>query len=198
MLKLTKKQNEVLDFIVEYTIKTGTSPTMKEIGEHFSISPTAAYYSVLSLSKKGCVILNKGKRRALSLPKEGREERENVSYPFFDKEPTIEEMEKGAEKTILLPLSYRKDNIFSYRVTRESMTGAGILPGDIAVLKKAESAKDNDIALAVRTEEGPMELRRVHIASSYIELWAENDTNGIIRGKNFVFYGILVAVIRHY
>ncbi len=198
MLKLTKKQSKVLDYIAETVIENGTSPTLKEIGEHFSTSASAAYYTVLALSQKGLLTLNKGKRRAITLPEKSRGERENVSYPFFSKEPTVEELKRGTEKTILLPRFYRKDDIFSYCVTSTSMIGAGILPGDTVVLKRASSASDNDIALAERTEDQPLELRRVHIASSYTELWAENDTNGIIRRKNFVFYGILVALIRHY
>lgn len=90
------------------------------------------------------------------------------------------------------------ENVFAYRVTSTSMNNAGILKGDIAVIRKCTEAENNQIVLALREEGMPLELRRLHIASSYAELWAENDTMGIIRRKNFTLYGVLIEIRRYY
>ena len=78
------------------------------------------------------------------------------------------------------------------------MNNSGILPGDIAVIEKNKKIENNSIVLASKDEYSRPELRRVHISPSFIELWAENDTMGIIRSKKFPIYGILLEIRRSY
>ena len=198
MKEKTRRQSEILDFIAYEIIENGTSPSMKEIGERFSITPEGAWYVVKALEKKGYLTVRKDKKRNIILSGGERRERENVPVPFFSSEPFLSDFARESEKTIMLPRATAEKNVFAYRVTAQSMLNAGILPGDTAVIRRTEEASDGDIVLALKEEESPMELRRLHTSSSSAELWAENDTMGIIRRKNFPIYGILLEIRRNY
>ena len=198
MKEKTKRQSEILDFIATEVITNGLSPTMKEIGERFSMTPEGAYYAVHALEKKGYLTLSKDRKRSIVLAGIERNERENIPVPFFSSEPTAAAFGKGTERTMMLRRGTAATGVFAYTVTSESMINAGILPGDTAVIRRTDSARNGDIVLALKDEESPLELRRLHTSSSFSELWAENDTMGIIRRKNFPIYGILIEIRRNY
>ncbi len=199
MLNITRKQEEILDFISSYVIKNGSSPTFREIGEHFSISPAAAYCAVKALEKKGYLVVKKNTMRSIVLKKEEIEGRENVPVPFFPHEPSKDEIEcPEADETILLPSSIVRGGVFAFRVTSQSMTLSGIMPGDTAVVTQSRKSEDNDIVLVARDEGKSSELRRMHKGSSMDEFWAESDSAGIIRSKNYPIYGILIEIRRSY
>lgn len=197
MKKKTKRQSDILDFISHSIITEGRSPTLEEIASRFSFSVPAAHYAVESLKKKGYIEAEKDRKRSIRLTEDERNLRENISVPFFEMEPTGDELEGGSTKTMMVERKLGED-VFAYRVTSESMKNSGIIPGDIAVIRRTETAEDEDIVLAEKDEDGPLVLRRIHITSSYTELWAENDTTGIIRRKNFPIYGKLIEVRRYY
>ncbi len=198
-MKITKKQAGLLDYISSYIINNGSSPTFREIGDHFSISPSAAYCAVKALEKKGYLIVRKNTRRSIVLRKDEMEGRENVPVPFFPHEPSKDEIERGeADETFLLPSSLFSPDVFAFRVTSQSMTMSGIMPGDTAIITRAEKPEDNDIVLVDRDEGNSSELRRMHKSSSIAEFWAESDSAGIIRSKNYPIYGILIEIRRSY
>lgn len=198
-MKITKKQAGLLDYISSYIINNGSSPTFREIGDHFSISPSAAYCAVKALEKKGYLIVRKNTRRSIVLRKDELEGRENVPVPFFPHEPSKDEIERGeADETFLLPSSLFSPDVFAFRVTSQSMTMSGIMPGDTAIITRAEKPEDNDIVLVDRDEGNSSELRRMHKSSSIAEFWAESDSAGIIRSKNYPIYGILIEIRRSY
>lgn len=197
MKKKTKRQSDILDFISHSIITEGRSPTLEEIASRFSFSVPAAHYAVESLQKKGYIEVEKDRKRSIRLTENERNLRENIPVPFFEREPTGDELEGESTKTMMVERKLGED-VFAYRVTSESMKNSGIIPGDIAVIRRTETADDEDIVLAEKDEDGPLVLRRIHITSSYTELWAENDTTGIIRRKNFPIYGKLIEVRRYY
>ncbi len=198
-MKITKKQAGLLDYISSYIINNGSSPTFREIGDHFSISPSAAYCAVKALEKKGYLIVRKNTRRSIVLRKDEMEGRENVPVPFFPHEPSKDEIERGeADETFLIPSSLFSPEVFAFRVTSQSMTMSGIMPGDTAIITRAEKPEDNDIVLVDRDEGNSSELRRMHKSSSIAEFWAESDSAGIIRSKNYPIYGILIEIRRSY
>ena len=198
MKEKTKRQSEILDFIATEIISNGLPPTLKEIGDRFSMTPEGAYYAVHALEKKGCLTISKDRKRSITLTGIERDERENVPVPFFSSEPVAADFERKAEKTMMVRRGTALSGVFAYTVTSESMKNAGILPGDTAVIRRTDTASDGDIVLALKDEESPLELRRLHTSTSFSELWAENDTMGIIRRKNFPIYGILIEIRRNY
>lgn len=65
MKQLTKRQREVLDFIKDFIETRGYPPTLREIGDHFSMSAVAAKSHIVSIEKKGFIDIQQGKPRAI-------------------------------------------------------------------------------------------------------------------------------------
>ena len=182
----------------------GRSPTLREIGEEFAFSHSAAHCVVASLVSKGYLEKGENELRSLAFPLEERKERENVPVPFFSSEPTLQEVEENSTaETIFAVRALADRNIFAFRVASESMKNAGILPGDIALMERnVPKAENDDIILPSFTDDNrPLELRRFHPAGSeYVELWPENDTMGIIKvtRQNLCIAGRLIGIQRDY
>ena len=204
MKDLTGRQKEILGFISSYMTENGRSPTLREIGERFGFSHSAARDAVLALVRKGCLEKGENELRSLSFPLSERMERENIPVPFYSSEPSLEDIEKGAAAgRIFIPRSMDGKGAFAFRITSESMRNAGILPGDIAIMTRCTSGpvRDDVVLSSYADEEEPMELRRFQpIGTEYAELWPENDTMGIIKvmRSNLITAGILACIRRDY
>lgn len=199
MKEASKRQQQLLSYILSYQEEYGISPTLKEIGEELSISPQAVHYALLSLKKKNLISFDSGKPRTLSLSSL-RDERENIAVPYFETEPSVLDLQNGTELRTFVSLSLKGKDIFSFKVTSFSMIGEGIKPGDKAYLKRTDKAIEGDIVLALASgdTEKKMELRRLRRNRDFSELWPENDSMGIIRSKNIKVYGVLLEIRRSY
>ena len=204
MKDLTERQKEILSFVSSYMLENGKSPTLREIGESFGFSHNAARDAVLALVKKGYLEKGTNEIRSLSFPLGERLERENAPIPFFGKEPSLKSIEENnTEEVMYVPRRIADSNAFAFRVTSESMRNAGILPGDIAILRKADGMPGNDeiILASYSDDEEKMELRRFHpIGNDYAELVPDNDTMGIIKvmQSNLITAGVLTHIRRSY
>ncbi len=204
MKNLTERQAEILSYISTYMLDNGRSPTLQEIGNQFGFSAIAARDAVNALIKKGYLEKKESSLRSISFPYKERIRRENLPIPFYNSEPSFSQLESGKEDhTVFIHRFLAERNAYAFRITSESMRNAGILPGDIAVMLKADGeVKNDDIILAsYGDDDKPMELRRFHpIGSLYAELWPDNDTMGIIKvmKSNIVVAGILAYIWRNF
>ena len=204
MKNLTERQAEILSYISTYMLDNGRSPTLQEIGNEFGFSAIAARDAVNALIKKGYLEKKESSLRSISFPYKERIRRENLPIPFYNSEPSFSQLESGKEDHIVFIHRFLAEkNAYAFRITSESMRNAGILPGDIAVMLKADGeVKNDDIILAsYGDDDKPMELRRFHpIGSSYAELWPDNNTMGIIKvmKSNIVVAGILAYIWRNF
>ena len=203
MKDLTERQKEALSFISGFIEENGKSPTLREIGSGLGVSHSAARDMVLALARKGRIERSSSKLRSLSLPESERMKRENVPVPFFPSEPSMEMILSGSERSVFIPRSEVGESAFAFTVSSESMRNAGILPGDIAIMKSPSGQPENgDIILAsYADEDAAMELRRYRmIGNGYAELWPENDTMGIIKvmSDSLAIAGILMHIRRDY
>lgn len=66
-IKITDRQQQVLDFIANYVAEYGSSPTLVEIGEHFKFSRNAAMCHIVFLQKKGALSVRPGVSRGIKL-----------------------------------------------------------------------------------------------------------------------------------
>ena len=204
MRGLTERQREILDFIAAYISSYGRSPTLREIGDAFGFSPNAAHDAVAVLVSKGFLEKSPKGLRSLSFPLSERMERENIPIVFFPSEPSCDDIEEERSSgRIYVPRFIAERGAFAFRVTSESMRNAGILPGDIAILRKADGMPRNDeiILASYSDDEEKMELRRFHpIGNGYAELIPDNDTMGIIKvmQSNLITAGVLTHIRRSY
>jgi len=174
---LTDRQAEILAFIQTRQRDGGLTPTLDEISAHFGFSSANAAREHLRLiQKKGYLQREAGKSRAIRVARGAKSRKVDViRVPLLGRIPAGEPSSAVEEIDEILPLpraEFRGEKLFALRVRGESMIGAGILDGDIAVLDADREALDGDIAAVVLDEEAT--LKRLYHVSGGLRLVAEN------------------------
>lgn len=164
MKDLTEKQQAILEFIEQH-IRTQTfPPTIREIGDHFKITPKGAYDHLKAIEKKGYIRSLKNRSRAIEVVRTSFGT-EPVSIEKTTSVPLVGRVaagvpvlaEENIEEYLAFPRSMVPDNgVFALRVAGDSMIEAGIHDGDIAVIQKAETARNGDIVVALIEDEATL------------------------------------------
>jgi len=194
MDELTKRQKEVLDFVKEFIVSHGYPPTVREIGESLGLSSPATTHSHLStLEEKGYIRKTGKKNRAIELlvDNEFLTKNENViEVPLLGKITAgnpIEAIERPDEyfslPAYLIP---RQKEVFTLKVSGESMINAGIFDGDIVIVERCNTARNGDIVVAM-TDENEVTLKTFYKENGYFRLQPENDTM-----EPFIFESITI------
>ena len=160
---LTERQQEIWNFLVEYVDGHGYPPTVREIGERVGLaSPSTVHAHLANLERAGLLRRDPTKPRALELLGRERERREPEPAPPAApgrddalRLPLLGEIaaggpllaEQNVEDYLSMPVSTRAD--FLLRVKGESMIEAGILDGDIVIVRRADDARNGDIVVAL-------------------------------------------------
>lgn len=195
---LTSKQRRVLDFISDFIREHGVSPTLREIQTHFGFASSfAARRHVVALQKKG-QLLPRTLRSARSLIPS---QRPRTGIPLLGMIPagfSIIQDEESGHSLDLNPatLGFRPSaSVFALRVRGDSMVGAHIVDGDLAILEK-RPAQDQDIVAALI--DGEVTLKRlVKGPDGYFFLRAENPNYPeLVPAQSLEVQGVLGAVIR--
>src|SRR5439155_27214705 len=152
-VELTGRQQEIWEFLVDYVDRHGYPPTVREIGEAVGLaSPSTVHAHLANLERAGLLRRDPTKPRALELV--GRE-REEATAAELPKLPLLGLIAAGSplladenvEDEIAVPESLHGD--FLLRVRGDSMTGVGILDGDIVIVRRAEEARNGEIVVAL-------------------------------------------------
>jgi len=197
--ELTKRQQQVLDFIINYLKNTGYPPTVREVGNEFKISSKGAYDHLIAIEKKGYIRRSPTKPRAIELMDfvYGKISGPIVEIPVVGKvaagEPLL------ATQNIERTLSFSGDMIrteepFALRIKGDSMIGAGILEGDYVIVKKQPSAEQGDIVVALIGDDAT--VKRFYKADDHVRLQPENPTMEPIITKDVVIVGKVVGLFR--
>jgi len=201
MKELTERQREVLSFITSYVSKHAYPPTIREVADHFSISVKGAYDHLSALKKKGRLRYGDKRSRALEVVKTEAEEAEaSLDVPVLGHvaagRPIL--AEENWDGTIPVPRSMLRKggSFFALRVRGDSMTGAGIMDGDLAIIEKKELAKDGEIVVAVVEE--AVTLKRFFRESARVRLQAENPSYSPIYCRDIRILGKLACLLRRY
>jgi repressor LexA len=202
MKELTERQKKVLSFIADYLKHHAYPPTIREIADHFSISVKGAYDHVTALKKKNCLKLDGKRSRAMELVKEKVDE----DLGTITKIPIVGTVAAGIpilseenwEGTISLHHSMLKKNrtYFAVRVRGDSMSGAGIMDGDMAIIEKVTMVKNGEIAVAVVDD--AFALKRFYQENNRIRLQSENPAYKPIYYQEVRIVGRLAQIVRMY
>jgi len=202
MKELTKRQKEVLSFIANHINKHSYPPTIREIAEHFSISVKGAYDHIAALKRKNCLKQDGNRSRTMALT----ETKEDENSKMLLKIPVVGTVAAGVpilseenwEGTLTLHRPSLKKNrvYFAVKVRGDSMKGAGIMDGDMAVIEKQSVAANGEIVVAVVDE--AVTLKRFFKESSRIKLQAENPEYKPIYCQDVRILGRLAQIIRQY
>ena len=201
MSDITARQQRILDFIAETVRERGYPPTVREIGEAVGLTSSSSVHAQLAnLEKKGFLHKDPTKPRAMSLSTEESKATGTVV-------PLIGRIAAGTpvmaaeqiEDYVSVPTDFaRSGEHFALRVTGDSMIGAGILDGDMVVIRSQESATDGDIVAAVMP--GPAEdeatVKRLGHDGARVMLIPENPALSPFEILDGRIVGKVVAVLR--
>ncbi|MDD4097541.1 MAG: transcriptional repressor LexA [Lentisphaeria bacterium] len=180
MKGLTSKQQDILDFIADFSHREGMAPTILEISEHCQIKPATAFAHIRALQRKGYVNRS-SKARSLSLTIATKPTHFSLTLSI----PVLGRISAGApllsEQHIdrqihfdpsLLPRSTGGHSLFALQVQGESMRDLGILDGDLIIAKQTETAALGDIVVAM--VEGETTVKSLHLSNGQWELRPAN------------------------
>jgi repressor LexA len=202
MKKLTERQKEILEYLVEHARETGYPPTIREIGFRFGIRSTKGVVDHLTaLERKGHIRRVLGKSRALELIPPVTEERQGV--PLLGRiaagVPLLAE-ENVEDRLLIDPTFLKGKDEFLLRVRGESMIEAHIADGDLVLVRPAAEAKNGEIVVAMIGEEAT--VKRFFREGEGITLRPENRSMAPIEVRpedgEFRILGVVVGLFRKF
>lgn len=207
MLKpqLTQKQQNIYDYIVAFTASHGYPPSVREIGAAMGLkSPSTVHFHMKGLEEAGYIIKTEGKTRAISLPHATPAPTVVEVESPMNQVPILGNVAAGSpilaeeciEDYITFDTDGRDGEHFALRVRGESMLDAGILPGDLVIVHRQESAYNGEIVVALFEDEATVKTLRRRNGVTW--LMPENDDYEPIDGTYAQIIGKVVAVIRRY
>ena len=196
MAELSKMQQRIYDFLVSYIQSRGYPPSVREIGEAVGLkSPSTVHFHLKHLEEAGVIEKGAGKGRAITLTAPPVPE---------DKVPIVGNVAAGSpilaqeciEDYLTFDTGGRAGEFFALRVRGESMLNAGILPGDLVVVRRQETANNGEIVVAMIEDEAT--VKRLSRKNGRTWLMPENDAYAPIDGTNAQILGKVAAVVRRY
>jgi repressor LexA len=205
--ELTGRQREIWSFVVEYVDRHGYPPTVREIGEAVGLaSPSTVHAHLANLERAGLLRRDPTKPRALELVGRGKgAAKSGETVAELPKLPLLGQIAAGGplladenvEDQIAVPESLRGD--FLLRVKGDSMIEAGILDGDVVVVRRAQDARDGEIVVALAGDDETADeatVKRFFRESGRIRLQPENSALEPIYAPHVQILGKVVGVFR--
>lgn len=199
MKPLTETEKKMLDFITDRIRNDGYSPTVRDIKAALNIKSTATVHSYLSkLEDKGYIQKENGKSRTLRL--DG-----GVSRPSTLQVPIVGRVTAGMPILAVENFdgyvdftenNYKKEELFALRVSGKSMIEAGILDGDIVIVRQQAVAENGEIVVALIEDEAT--VKTFYREKGHFRLQPENSTMEPIITNSLSILGKVVASIRYY
>ena len=201
--ELTKRQEEVLNYIKKFIAEHGYPPAVREIGAGIGLnSPATVFVHVKNLEKLGCIRQSSNKFRTIELLVENEYLEKNedvVKVPLLGKITAgnpITAIEQPDEffdlPAVLMPKS---GEVFTLHVSEESMINRGIFDNDYVIVKRCQTAKNGDIVVAM-TDENEVTLKTFYKEKDHIRLQPENDTMEPLIFKNITILGTAIGLYR--
>ena len=195
--ELTPKQHKVLRFIRE-RIRQDIPPTIREIARELGFSSTGTVRDYLrALEKKGYLKRKNNLARAIELLTDNFNKIPIIASIAAGKpDLAYEDIQGYVEIDRVLPQASGQSDIFALKVKGESMIEAGIMDGDIAVIRKQKTAANNEI-IAALLENNEVTLKRFKTKGSKVFLAPANVNYKPIY-KDFTIIGKLITILRKY
>jgi len=202
-VELTGRQQEIWTFLVSYVDEHGYPPTVREIGEAVGLaSPSTVHAHLANLERAGLLRRDPTKPRALELV--GREKRDDA-VAELPRLPLLGQIaaggpllaEENVEDEIAVPETLRGD--FLLRVKGESMIDAGILDGDLVIVRRAQDARDGEIVVALAGDDESADeatVKTFYREKGRVRLQPENASLEPIYAQHVQILGKVVGVFR--
>ena len=205
MEKLTDRQEEILQIIKQLIAKNGYPPTVREIGAKAKLnSPATIHFHLKKLEEKGYIRKGSGKNRTIEIlvPNEYLEQNENVvEVPLLGKVTAGSPIEaiETPDEYFALPayLVNSKKEIFTLKVSGESMINVGIYDGDILIVERKNTANNGDTVVAMNSD-NEVTVKTFYKENGYFRLQPENDPMEPIILKEVTILGKAIGLYRKF
>jgi repressor LexA len=205
-MDLTKRQQEIFDFIKRYSAEFGYPPTVRDIGKAVGLASSSTVHAHLAnLERLGLLRRDPTKPRALELlDRAAAGVREGVRAVISPGLPLVGHVAAGApivaeeniEEYIQTPdFAGGADGSYLLRVRGESMKDVGILEGDLVVVKPQDTARDGEIVVALVGEEAT--VKRFFQEADHVRLQPENSEMEPIISRDVRVLGRVVGLMRN-
>jgi repressor LexA len=198
-LNLTKRQQEIFDFIKRYSQRHGYPPTVRDIGKAIGLTSSSTVHAHLAnLEKLGLLRRDPTKPRAMEiLIDKAKKAVAPPGLPLVGRvaagQPVL--AEENIEEYVEVPgIAGGDEGEYILRVAGDSMKNAGILEGDFVVVQSQETARNGQIVVALLGEEAT--VKRFFKESDHVRLQPENEALEPIRTRDVRVLGRVVGVFR--
>ena len=198
--KISKKQEEILEYIISELLSKGYPPAVREICEAVHLKSTSSVHSHLeTLEKNGYIRRDPTKPRAIEIMDDtfNLTRREVVNVPVIGRvaagAPIL--AEENIENYFPIPMEFMpNEKTFLLSVKGESMINAGILDGDYVLIKQQSNAENGDMVVAL-VEDGAT-VKRFFKEEGVYRLQPENDFMDPIIVESVEILGKVIGVFR--
>ena len=200
-MDLTKRQQEIFDFIKRYSAMNGYPPTVRDIGKAVGLASSSTVHAHLAnLERIGLLRRDPTKPRAIELLDRAAAGMRGFVKPGL---PLVGQVaagqpvvaEENIEEYIQTPsFAGGEDGEFVLRVRGDSMIDAGILEDDLVVVRPQQTAVDGEIVVALVGDEAT--VKRFFQEADHVRLQPENESMEPIRSKEVTVLGRVVGLLR--
>ncbi|MCL1698089.1 MULTISPECIES: transcriptional repressor LexA [unclassified Lysinibacillus] len=202
MKKVSKRQEAILEFIKEEVRSKGYPPSVREIGEAVGLASSSTVHGHLArLEQKGLIRRDPTKPRAIEIlePEDSIQKQQVIHVPLVGKVTAGSPITavENIDEYFPLPDIYgtSEDQLFMLEIMGESMIEAGILDGDLVIVKQKATADNGDIVVAM-TEENEATVKRFFKEKNHFRLQPENVTMEPIIVDQVSILGHVVGLYR--
>jgi repressor LexA len=198
-LSLTKRQQEIFDYVKRHAREHGYPPTVRDIGKAIGLTSSSTVHAHLAnLEKLGLLRRDPTKPRAIEvLGEKAKAAPRARGLPLVGQvaagQPVLAE-ENIEEYVAVPPIAGGEDGHFVLRVKGDSMKNVGIYEGDHVVVRQQETARNGEIVVALVDDEAT--VKRFFRERDHVRLQPENDAVEAIRSRDVQVLGRVVGVFR--
>lgn len=203
MTKVNQRER-MLELIRDYIGLHGYGPSVRELCQALGLKSTATvHYHLRALAEDGRILMDSGKKRAISLPAaepaENPLDNSNLMSTSHTLLPIVGTVAAGQPILALENIDgyfpwEAGEGWFGLRVKGESMKNAGILPGDLVVVRPQPTAENGEIVVALLGDEAT--VKRFSRTGDEVWLLPENEAFEPIDGRDAVILGLVRGVVR--
>ena len=197
--KPSKRQAEILQFIIKFQREKRYSPSLGEIADNFGVSIPTIHQHISYLRKKNLLSASKGKKRSIQTFND--QKRDLVEIPLMGLIAAggpIEAIRNPEPIEVPRSMLSRGANHYALKVSGTSMIEEGISDGDIVIVREQPTIDESEKAVAYLPDKDVVTLKKIYRDKNRIKLVPANKTMKPFYVKNIQVQGKVVGVIRKY
>ncbi|MDE7009990.1 MAG: transcriptional repressor LexA [Oscillospiraceae bacterium] len=195
MPKKTRMTERIYEYLQETIPAQGYAPSVREICAAVGLkSPSTVHFHLKRLQEQGLIEKGEFKGRAIALTRPRARNQVPVVGDVAAGSPIL--AQECIDDYLTFDCGGEADAHFALRVRGESMLNAGILPGDLVVVRRQQTARSGEIVVALIGEEAT--VKRLSLKNGEVWLLPENDEYDPIDGTEAHILGKVIAVVREY